>query len=73
MSSLAPPKTLVEALQLSLTAALRSAEGVSEPAALMWTDADGQWRPLLPALRVLLPHIYSLGIYDPQNHGGPAI
>ena len=63
----------MEALQWSLAAALRSAEGVSEPVALLWTDADGQWRPLLPALRNVLPHIYSLGTYDPKNHIGPAI
>ena len=73
MSDQIGSQTLLEALQWSFAAALRSAEGVSEPTALLWTDADGQWRPLLPALHSVLPHIYSLGTYDPKNTTGPAI
>ncbi|MEK7876467.1 MAG: BREX-1 system phosphatase PglZ type B, partial [Pseudomonadota bacterium] len=67
------PQTLLEALQSSFAVALRSPEGVAEPVALLWTDADGQWRPLLPALCNVLPHIYSLGNYDPAGQTGPAI
>ncbi len=67
------PQTLLEALQSSFAVALRSPEGVAEPVALLWTDADGQWRPLLPALCNVLTHIYSLGNYDPASRVGPAI
>lgn len=66
-------KTLIEAIRNSLEATVRSGEGMTSPVAILWTDADGQWRPLLPALRNVLPYVYSLGTYDPQNHGGPAI
>lgn len=65
--------TLLEALAKSLAVATRSPEGVAEPIALLWTDAEGQWRPVLPALRAVLPYIYSLGAYDPKSHSGPAI
>lgn len=65
--------TFQDAVRASLEFAKRSPEGVEPPCAILWTDPDGQWRPLLPALRVLLPHIYSLGAYDPKNHSGPAI
>lgn len=73
MISQSGSQTFLEALQQSLTAAQRSAEGVAEPVALLWTDADGQWRPLLPALHGALPHIYTLGAYDPNGRTGPAI
>ncbi|MEJ7670895.1 MAG: BREX-1 system phosphatase PglZ type B [Casimicrobiaceae bacterium] len=73
MSTQTSPQTLLDALQLSFAVALRSPEGVAEPIALLWTDADGQWRPLVPVLRNLLPQIYVLGNYDSANHVGPAI
>lgn len=69
----ATARTLLEGLQRSLAGALRSPEGVSDPAALLWTDVEGQWRPLLPALRAVLPYLYNLGDYDPNSHSGPAI
>lgn len=65
--------TLLDALTTSLTAATRSPDGVAEPVALLWTDADGQWRPLLPALQKALTHLYVLGDYAPQARTGPAI
>jgi hypothetical protein len=73
MSSQPAALTLLEALQRSLASATRSPEGVSEPTALIWTDSDGQWRPMLPALRAVLPYLYNLGAYGPKSHSGPAI
>lgn len=73
MSSQPAALTLLEALQRSLASATRSPEGVSEPTALIWTDSDGQWRPMLPALRSVLPYLYNLGVYEPKSHSGPAI
>ena len=48
-------QTLVEAIQASLSASLKTPEGVAEPAVLLWTDTDGQWQGLLPALSALVP------------------
>ena len=56
-----------------MEAALRSPDGVADPVALLWTDADGQWRPLLAQLRSALPQLYALGPYDPQSRTGPVI
>lgn len=50
-------QTLIEAICSSVEAAQRSGEGAAPPVAILWTDADGQWRPLLPALCSALPHI----------------
>ena len=46
---------------------------VAPPAAVLWTDADGQWRPLVTALRARLPQLLTLGEYEPDIRTGPAI
>ena len=66
-------RTPLDALNASLAAATRSPEGVADPVALLWTDADSQWRPLLPALQKACAHLYVLGDYDPVQRTGPAI
>jgi len=65
--------SLGDALLASLAAATRSPEGVADPVALLWTDADGQWRPLFPALQKACAHLYVLGDYAPAQRTGPAI
>lgn len=65
--------TLIDALQASFTAALRTPDGVGAPAALLWTDADGQWKPLLPTLQKALSQLFSLGPYAPDDRQGPVI
>mgnify|MGYP001203953702 FL=1 len=65
--------TMLDALTASLAAATRSPEGVAEPVALLWTDADGQWRPLVPALQKACAHFYVLGPYEAARRTGPAI
>lgn len=67
------PKTLLDALQASMAAALRAPDGVAEPAALLWTDADGQWRPLIQTLSKVIPQLYLLGPYAPDERQGPVI
>ena len=48
--------------------------GVDErPAALLWADPRGEWRPLVPLLRERLPHLLTLGEYDVSTRTGPAI
>ncbi len=66
-------KGLVDALEDSLNQALRSPEGTAAPVALLWTDADGEWKPLLSRLRLALPQIFTLGRYNPAERSGPAI
>jgi hypothetical protein len=64
---------LLERLLASLASALKVPEGTSAPAAVLWTDADGQWLPLIPQLRAVLPTFFTLGPYDPPARTGPAI
>lgn len=66
--------TLLDSIAHSLRSAGRYHAGVEEPpAAILWTDADGQWLPLLPALRLRLPQLVALGDYNPDGRQGPAI
>ena len=65
--------SFLDALIASFEASLRSPEGVAPPVALLWTDVDGQWRPLIPALRSALPQLYALGPYDASARTGPVI
>lgn len=65
--------TLINEMQKSFYSALRTPEGVAPPVALLWTDADGQWQPLIPALQAAIPELFQLGDYAPQRRQGPAI
>ena len=65
--------TLIDAIWDSMTASLRTPDGFAPPAALLWTDANGQWKPLLPALQKALPQLYRLGPYEPAERQGPVI
>ena len=67
------PKTLIDALQDSFAGALRSPDGIAAPVALLWTDADGQWRPLIPTLMKAVPELYVLGPFAPEERQGPVI
>ena len=65
--------TLAEALWNSLSAAATSPEGVADPVAILWTDPDGQWRPLVEEIRASFPELYTFGDYSPEQRTGPAI
>ena len=68
------PMTLLEAVEASLLAATRHHAGVEEPpAAVLWTDADGQWQPVVKKLQERLPQLVVHGIYDPERRTGPAV
>ena len=72
--SKAAPATLLEAVEKSLLGAARYHEGVEkEPACILWTDADGQWAPLLPQLRDRFPQLLVYGAYDVDRRSGPSI
>lgn len=68
-----PPSSLIEAMERSLAASLASPDGTAAPAALLWTDPDGHWQPLIPALAAALPQLYTLGDYAPEQRRGPVI
>ena len=66
--------TLLEAVRDSLMRAARYNPGdVVAPAAVLWTDADGQWRPVVEQLRGLVSELLTLGEYDAETRTGPAI
>jgi hypothetical protein len=66
-------ENLIDALQASFAASLRTPDGVSEPAVLLWTDADGQWKPLISTLLKTVPQLYWLGGHAPEQRRGPVI
>lgn len=66
--------TLLDALIQSVT---RSGEYNRDdqvaPAVILWPDKERQWEPVLSVLRELLPHLLTLGPFDPKSKTGPAI
>jgi hypothetical protein len=64
---------LIEALEHSFLDALRTPDGVTAPAALLWADPDRQWAGLVARLQAVLPHLFVLGNFDPGKRTGPAI
>lgn len=65
--------TLVDAMRDSFAISLRTPDGVAEPAALLWIDADSQWKALIPAFKSGGGPIYELGPYAPDVSCGPVI
>ncbi len=66
--------TVTEALVRSLDDAIRyNPNDATRPCAVLWTDHDAQWQPVIPRLRLLLPHLLTLGEYQPEQRTGPAI
>jgi len=71
---MASPTHLLDAVRHSLARATRYNSGdVVAPAAVLWTDADTQWQPVVERIRALMPELLTLGEYDPQSRTGPAI
>ena len=68
------PKTVVEALARSLEAAsAHNPNDAEKPVAILWTDRDSQWKPILARLRVLMPQLLTFGEYEPEDRTGPSI
>lgn len=66
--------TLLAAVAGSLSTATRYHTGVEErPAAVLWTDADRQWQPLVKRLQEQLLQLVVLGDYDAAQRIGPAV
>jgi hypothetical protein len=68
------PRNLLEAVRVSLGRTARYNPGdVVAPIAVLWTDADGQWRELVEQLREVMPELLTLGDYNVEMRAGPAI
>ena len=66
--------TVVERLKASLEAtADHNPNDAVQPAAILWTDPDARWQPIIPQLLSLMPQLLVLGEYDPANRSGPSI
>ena len=66
--------TVVERLKASLEAASsHNPSDAERPVAVLWTDRDSQWRPILARLRALMPQLLTLGEYEPEDRTGPSI
>lgn len=65
--------TLADAVLESLARLVSTPDGEVPPAAILWPDAEGQWKSLVALLRGRVPHLYELGTFAPDDHVGPAI
>jgi len=65
--------TVIDHLISSLRSATLTPDGATAPAVVLWTDAEGQWVPLMQTLRGILRPLFTLGTYDPAARTGPAI
>ena len=66
--------TVVERLKASLeTASAHNPSDAERPVAVLWTDSDAHWRPILARLRALMPQLLTLGRYEPESQTGPSI
>ena len=66
--------SVMEALVGSLEAvAKHNPNDVVQPYAVLWTDHDTQWQPIIPQLRRLLPQLLTFGEYEPDQRIGPSI
>jgi hypothetical protein len=73
-ATIAPPvASAADALVASLQSSLLPGDGMAPPAAVLWTDGDGQWAELVARLSPELPWLFTLGEYDPKRRTGPAI
>ena len=69
-----PYATVIERLKSSLEAAsAHNPNDAKKPAAILWTDGDSHWVPIIPQLRSLTPQLLTLGEYEPEHGIGPAI
>ena len=68
-----------ETLSQRLVAALRStaqsyaAGDQVAPCAVLWTDPERLWESVIPALQAMLPELFLLGNYAPEQRTGPAL
>lgn len=71
---MAQPATILSALVAALADAGKVNGSVqTEPAVVLWTDAEQQWGPVLAQLRHCMGGLLTFGDYSPEVLKGPAI
>ena len=70
-----PTLTLADALIASLrhTAQAFHAGAEEPPVAVIWTDPENEWGPMIESLVKLMPELLALGDYSPETRQGPVI
>src|SRR5437773_294520 len=43
------------------------------PCAILWTDPERLWECVMPVLQPMMPELFVLGSYAPENRTGPAL
>ena len=61
------------AAALRTTAQAYAAGDEVAPCAVLWTDPERLWEGVMPELQAMLPELYLLGSYAPQQRSGPAL
>ena len=61
------------AAALRTTAQAYAAGDQVAPCAVLWTDPERLWEGVVPALQAMLPELFRLGSYAPQQRSGPAL
>ena len=65
--------TLLEALAEQIRKAADFNKATERPPAIvLWPDGERRWLPLLPALRGVMPELWTLGPYQPADRQGPS-
>ena len=68
------PLTVLDQLKQAIEAASAyNPNNAERPAAILWTDSDFRWQPILPQLRRLMPQLLTLGDFRREERSGPAI
>ena len=67
------PTVLDRLKQAIESAAAHNPNDAERPVAVLWTDADSRWLPIIPQLRRLMPHLLTLGEFQPDERTGPSI
>jgi len=67
-------ETVAAALARSIRASKEVTVGdQTPPCAILWTDPQRQWEGVMDALKQLLPELFVLGPYAPEQRTGPSI
>ena len=67
------PDTVLDCLIAGLRARDAPFDGQARPAAILWTDPQREWLPLVDLLLERVDEYLVLGDYDPERRTGPAV
>ncbi|MBY0147755.1 BREX-1 system phosphatase PglZ type B [Neobacillus niacini] len=66
-------KVIDELLRIIRSSSAYNSEVQVAPHCILWPDHERQWESSLPKIKSLLPELFVLGKYNPQDRKGPAI